>query len=487
MTPQNESPRNEHPSPMYMCKNIHQFELHGAQFSYQQPVNIMRFSPNGRYLAVGFDDGVLVILSTKLLAWKCARVYKVGATIRSLVWHPTIPAALVIGSGNGDINKLQFVENDELPLNDFKGLECVTNFVHAIAINADASQTVVAYGRRLVFIDTTAGFKKNWEITASNSIRALFGHGTMREPLTVGDLHFIDNQTILASFVDAGAPFIAYSTAPPYQVKWTMKGREGPDTWMGRSAISPHQNSGIRLLAVTNLHNGIDWYCLYQKRYMMTTRYELGLNVVVDIEFIDDMTVIVGQGSEETIIATFGMEKDPSSYTIRETSPIQIRRVCGSRLVPNDKQLTMAAAVSDDRGNTTIIGLAAICMDEDVSSFALQSRAVRGQALKVAERDTDDMVALVIPEAPSPSTAEAVDRRSRVTITDHATPQTTSEGGRGSPEGAHPGGAAPVEASRTAGVAQNEFQNVAPFLFILFILAIIFTSNLGRQLSPFLI
>ncbi|KAF8877191.1 hypothetical protein BD779DRAFT_1475331 [Infundibulicybe gibba] len=446
---------------------------------------------NGRYLAIGFDDGVLVILSTKLLAWKCARVYKVGATIRSLVWHPTIPTALVIGSGNGDINKLQFVENDELPMNDFKGLERVTNFVHAIAINADASQTVVAYGRRLVFIDTTAGFnflrigcRKELGNHPSNSIRALFGHGTMREPLTVGDLHFIDNQTILASFVDAGAPFIAYSTVPPYQVKWIMKGREGPDTWMGRSAISPHQNSGIRLLAVTNLHNGIDWYCLYRKRYMMTTRYELGLNVVVDIEFIDDMTVIVGQGSEETIIATFGMEKDPSSYTIQETSPIQIRRVCGSRLVPNDKQLTMAAAVSDDRGNTTIIGLAAICMDEDVRSFALQSRAVRGQALEVAERDTDDVVALVIPDAPSPSTPEAVDRHSRITVTNHTTLQTTSEGG--------------VVCLRVlAQVKRRQLKpralqrwpktNVAPFLFILFILAIIFTSNLGRQPFPFLI
>ncbi|KAF8880277.1 hypothetical protein BD779DRAFT_1675975 [Infundibulicybe gibba] len=481
---------------MYVCKNVHQFELYGGRFSYQQPVNVMRFSQNGKYLAIGFDDGLLVILDTKLLPWKTARVYKAGATIRGLVWHPTIPTALVIGSGNGDINKLRFVEDDELALNDFTGLEHVTNFVHAIAINMDASQVVVAYGQKIAFVDTALGFEKSWKVTPSNSIRTSFRRGPESRVLTVGDIHYIDNQTIIVCFVDAGAPFIAYSTVSPYQVRWTMKGQEGPDTWMGRSAISPCNKSGIKLLAITNLHDGIDWYCLYRKRYMMTTRYKLGLNVVVDIEFIDDMTVIVGQGTGEAIIATFGMAKDPSGYTIGYgTWPVEIRRLCGLRLVHKDRQLVMAAAVSDDHGDT-IIGLAAVCVDENVKGFALQSQAVRDQT-QAAGLNNDDVcgdansVALVLE---APGAVEDVDNQcdDRAAVTEHAALRTAAEGeddssmqtppevqGKSAAErgdvstcGGGADGVVLPEASRTTEVTRSTFQDIVPFLFVLIILAL---------------
>ncbi|KAF8870091.1 hypothetical protein BD779DRAFT_1479193 [Infundibulicybe gibba] len=425
---------------MYVCKNVHQFELYGGRFSYQQPVNVMRFSRNGRYLAIGFDDGVLVILDTKLLPWRPARVYKAGATIRGLVWHPTIPTALMIGSGNGDVNKLRFLEDDELALvlipsqNDFTGLEHVTNFVHAIAINTDASQVVVAYGKKIAFVDTTPGFEKSWKITPSDSIRTSFRQGPESKALTVGDIHYIDNQTIIACFVDAGAPFMFF----------------------------PHiSKSGIKLLAVTNLHDGIDWYCLYRKRYMMTTRYKLGFNVVVDIEFIDDMTVIVGQGSGEAIIATFGMAKDPSGYTIGYgTWPVEIRRLCGVRLVAKDRQLVMATAVSDNHGDT-IIGLAAVCVGENVEGFALQDVnnvalvLEAPDAVEVVDNHSDDRAAVT--EHAALRTAAGDEDNSSMQTPPEVQGKSAAEQGdvNTCSEGAD--GVVPPEASRTAGATRSRY------------------------------
>ncbi|KAF8877190.1 hypothetical protein BD779DRAFT_1677446 [Infundibulicybe gibba] len=309
----------------------------------------MQFSPDGKHLAAGYDDGSLIILDVTQVPWEPIRVYKTGATVRGLAWHPTVPTALIVGSGNGDINKLRFAANGKPARGDFTGLEQLTAFIHAIAINIDGSQITVAYGRRIVFIDTAMGFEMNWQVDRSDSIPTRFTNGTACMMLTVGDIQYIDNRTILASFVEPGAPFIAYSVVPPFEEMWKIESRPDPGIQMGHSAISQSNKSGIRILAVTNRHDGIDWYCLNRKRYMMSTQLILGTSAVMGIKFIDDMTVIAGQGNGKIAIATFGMAKDPPIFHFKlpeEVSFIQVRCLCGMRLASKDQRLVVAAAIS---------------------------------------------------------------------------------------------------------------------------------------------
>jgi len=58
-----------------------------------------------------------------------------------------------------------------------------------------------------------------------------------------------------------------------------------------------------KLLAITNLIDGVDWYSMKDKHFLSTTGYELGSNYMVDIAFLDETTVVAGSGQGQLIIA----------------------------------------------------------------------------------------------------------------------------------------------------------------------------------------
>ncbi|KAF8223319.1 hypothetical protein L208DRAFT_1187535, partial [Tricholoma matsutake] len=71
------------------------------------PVHALEFSLDGKYIASGDDNGILMVFQIcETSQWKEIRRYKTGDMIRALAWHPTVPGALVVGSANGDLNKI---------------------------------------------------------------------------------------------------------------------------------------------------------------------------------------------------------------------------------------------------------------------------------------------------------------------------------------------------------------------------------------------
>jgi hypothetical protein len=69
------------------------------------------------------------------------------------------------------------------------------------------------------------------------------------------------------------------------------------------------------LIAVANANDGIDWYLVPQRRFLHTTIYDFcGEYYMVDLEFLDDITVAAGHSQSRLIFATVGMLTQPQTY-----------------------------------------------------------------------------------------------------------------------------------------------------------------------------
>jgi COMPASS component SWD3 len=66
----------------------------------------LQFSPDGKFLASGSGDGVLMVFST--LTWKPVKRYLDASPLTALIWHPTFPKTLICGYRSGDIHTINF-------------------------------------------------------------------------------------------------------------------------------------------------------------------------------------------------------------------------------------------------------------------------------------------------------------------------------------------------------------------------------------------
>ena len=77
-------------------------------------ITVLQFSPEGRFLASGSGDGVLLVFSTS--TWKPVKRFIDASSINTLVWHPVIPKTLICGYMSGDVHTVWF-ESHELVFN----------------------------------------------------------------------------------------------------------------------------------------------------------------------------------------------------------------------------------------------------------------------------------------------------------------------------------------------------------------------------------
>lgn len=71
-----------------------------------ESVTAMEFSPDGRFLASGSEDGVLLIYST--VDWKPVRRFVNASPLTALTWYPLSGQYIFCGFKSGDIHTIRF-------------------------------------------------------------------------------------------------------------------------------------------------------------------------------------------------------------------------------------------------------------------------------------------------------------------------------------------------------------------------------------------
>jgi hypothetical protein len=66
-------------------------------------------------------------------------------------------------------------------------------------------------------------------------------------------------------------------------------------------------------MAATNLVDGIDWYSVQERQFKSTTAYTVvgNSNYIVEVEFLDETTVIAGSNQSQLFVASYGMADHP--------------------------------------------------------------------------------------------------------------------------------------------------------------------------------
>jgi len=70
-----------------------------------ESISALEFSPDGKFLASGCEDGSVVVFST--LDWKSLYTFADVSPSTSLTWHPRVEGLLFCGFKSGDVHTLQ--------------------------------------------------------------------------------------------------------------------------------------------------------------------------------------------------------------------------------------------------------------------------------------------------------------------------------------------------------------------------------------------
>ena|ERR1700753_18534 len=69
-------------------------------------ISALEFSPDGKFLASGGEDGVVLVFSTS--TWKPIKRFIDASPLTALTWHPSFPKTLMCGYRSGDVHTVNF-------------------------------------------------------------------------------------------------------------------------------------------------------------------------------------------------------------------------------------------------------------------------------------------------------------------------------------------------------------------------------------------
>ncbi|KAH9057787.1 WD40-repeat-containing domain protein [Lactarius vividus] len=242
-----------------------QYILQKTLVKHGDSVNTLTFSYNGSLFASGADDGLVIVFRGNRSGQEL-RCFQVKAPITTLHWHSRFGYTIITGDVSGDIHTICL--NDSTNRNTY--YHTVNNIpgpVHSIV--QCATLLAISSGRVVQLI-------KQGTIGANADVLLVtyLDHGVIAWDLKTLDIKWCIRPRSCKMYDQL---FLAHS----YNLT-------------GCSTVSPNQ----KVLAVTNLYDGIDWYSLDSNHFMdisfqHTTPHAISENVILPVTFIHNGTAVL--------------------------------------------------------------------------------------------------------------------------------------------------------------------------------------------------
>ena len=196
---------------------------------------VLQFSPDGKFLASGSGDGVLMVFSTS--TWKPVKRYIDASSITTMVWHPTFPKTLICGYRSGDVHTVNFESHalvnvhvtshsplgSRLQIDDCNKVwsDKMGDSINCIAIDETGVKVALSYGSNVAIVEQYAVCESNFmllvAIAESTTIAVWTNPRNLSEPPslpgvdeelpnpTACSLHFVEGgRALIVSYIDHG-------------------------------------------------------------------------------------------------------------------------------------------------------------------------------------------------------------------------------------------------------------------------------------------
>ncbi|KAF9783286.1 WD40-repeat-containing domain protein [Thelephora terrestris] len=247
----------------------------------------LQFSPDGKFLASGSGDGVLMVFSTS--TWKPVKRYVDASSLTAVIWHPTFPKTLICGYRSGDIDDCNKVWTDKMG-----------GSIHCIASDKTGTRVALSYGSDVAVVEqhTISVWTNANNLPEPPSLPGL--DEELPEP-TACSLHFIEGGRLLVvSYVDHG---IVCWDVDSMEIKWQITPRTCN---IASSAVSPDE----KVVVVANLYDGLDWYRIPDRVFSRSFHLRISQNVPIPVLLVDEGKILLvgGTSGDAMIIDAYTAE-----------------------------------------------------------------------------------------------------------------------------------------------------------------------------------
>lgn len=313
--------------------------------SHKNSVNTLAFSLDGKFLASGDEDGVLVIFNTKSGS-QCG-----GATflapITSLIWalNGTI---IFVGMVDGSIHQF-------LPAKLVGYKLAVNSNAQIQSIALHNKKLAVAAGDTVELFDLESQRSEVSTWTQCSSVGAEWV--SLQRPSPTPEVRSIDflksGQSLLITYLEHG---IRCWNIESHQQEWRIK----PHSFrIGRSAI----NASGTYLVCSNLFDGFDVYCLDTQQYLRTLPAHNVENVSLSLSFVHaDVEAVLGTANGA--VKVVNILSGDMTADLHHDSWDMIQTVAYTVSADGISRQHIIATASSEKGPSTYVKLWMAVVDE---------------------------------------------------------------------------------------------------------------------------
>ncbi|KAJ7094911.1 WD40-repeat-containing domain protein [Mycena crocata] len=264
--------------------SIPMFHQYKVLKGHTDSINSLVFSPDGKQLASGGDDGCLFVFNTR--TWRTERKYRTVSPVRAVTWHDDYPGAISFGLKTGIVTTVQLKDNLKFEHNVHGTIHCMASDRKLLAVGFN-NEVLIAR------LSSLSSWKSDRHVPRPADVNGI-------QDITRSLNFHLKEKLIFVTYMFAG--IMAYDIEDVAIQRWRIDLRG----LCGESALSP---TG-RLLATTMILGGIYWSDTSKRTVAsITEQIQDNVKVQLPIVFISTNTVAVGSPDGQVIICKSGKSR----------------------------------------------------------------------------------------------------------------------------------------------------------------------------------